>query len=44
MDIEIEDDDFNLNLEKANEKYGVKRKWKHLYTEDGVPIEPFGLR
>lgn len=39
-----DDDDFRTDLEKANQKYRVKRKKKHLYNDAGIKIEPFGLK
>lgn len=38
------DDDFKKELLVAANKHGYKRKKKHLYTEDGVEIEPFHIR
>ena len=38
------DDDFKLELMEAANKHGYKRKKKHMFTDDGVEIEPFHLR
>ena len=29
---------------EAASKFGYKRKKKHTYTEEGIPIEPFNIR
>jgi hypothetical protein len=31
-------------MEDADEKFGCKRKKKHLFNEEGLPIEPFNIR
>ena len=31
-------------MEDADEKFGYKRKKKHLFNEEGLPIEPFNIR
>lgn len=35
---------FLLEMEDADEKFGQKRKRKHMFNEEGVPIEPFNIR
>jgi len=37
------DEEFKLDLEDAAEKFGVKRRKKYMFTETGLPIEPFSL-
>lgn len=37
------DEEFQLGLDQAAGKFGVKRRKKHLFNEAGVPIEPFGI-
>lgn len=31
-------------MEDADEKFGYKRKRKHLFNDEGIPIEPFNIR
>jgi len=31
-------------MEDADDKFGYKRKKKHLFNDEGVPIEPFNIR
>ena len=38
------DDEFKKELIEAANKHGYKRKKKHMFTEDGIEIEPFHLR
>ena len=38
------DDAFRKELVQAANKHGYKRKKKHMFTDDGVEIEPFHLR
>ena len=38
------DDEFKKGLLEAANKHGYKRKKKHMFTEDGVEIEPFHIR
>jgi len=38
------DDEFKKELLEAANKHGYKRKKKHIFTEDGVEIEPFHIR
>ncbi len=38
------DDEFKKELVEAANKHGYKRKKKHMFTDDGVEIEPFHLR
>lgn len=35
---------FQLEVEDAFDKYGQKRKKKHMYNEEGVKFEPFNIR
>ncbi|CAI2373788.1 unnamed protein product [Moneuplotes crassus] len=42
-DQDEDDADFRMNLDKADQKFRVKRKKKYLYTEDGIKIEPFKM-
>ena len=37
-------DDFKKELIEAANKHGYKRKKKHMFTDDGVEIEPFHIR
>ena len=38
------DDEFKTGLLDAAHRFGQKRKKKHMFTETGVPIEPFHIR
>jgi len=38
------DEEFKLGMENAADRFGYKRKKKHMFTEQGVPIEPFNLK
>ena len=38
------DEEFKLDLEDAAGKFGVKRKKKYMFTEAGLPVEPFSLQ
>ena len=38
------DDEFKKGLVEAANKHGYKRRKKHMFTEDGIEIEPFHLR
>ena len=38
------DDDVTTGLLQAANKHGYKRKKKHMFTDDGVEIEPFHIR
>lgn len=38
------DDDFKTGLLDAANRFGQKRKKKHMFTETGVPIEPFHIK
>ena len=35
---------FQFEMEDADDKFGYKRKKKHLFNDEGVPIEPFNIR
>lgn len=38
-----DDDDFRMDLDKADKKFRVKRKKKHLFNDAGIKIEPFSM-
>ena len=38
------DDEFKMGLLEAASKHGYKRRKKHMFTDDGIEIEPFHLR
>lgn len=42
-DVEEDDDDFRMNLDKADKKFKVRRKKKHLFNDAGIKIEPFSM-
>ena len=37
------DEEFKIGFEDAASKFGVKRKKKYMFTDTGMPIEPFNL-
>ena len=37
------DEEFKLDFNAAALKFGYKRKKKHQFNEDGVPMEPFNI-
>ena len=42
-DQEEDDDDFRMDIGKADKKFRVKRKKKHLFNDAGIKIEPFRM-
>lgn len=38
------DEEFRLGVDQAADKFGMKRKKKHLFNDGGVPIEPFNIK
>lgn len=42
-DAEEDDDDFRMNLDKADKKFKKKRKKKYLFNDAGIKIEPFSM-
>ena len=38
------DEEFKLGVLDAANRFGYKRKKKHMFNEAGVPIEPFNIR
>ncbi len=37
------EDEFRTGGEHAAHKFGVKRRRKYLFNEEGIPIEPFNM-
>lgn len=37
------DEEFQLGVDQAAGKFGLKRKKKHLFNDAGIPMEPFNL-
>ena len=37
------DEEFKIGLEDAASKFGLKRKKKYMFTDTGIPIEPFNI-
>lgn len=38
------DEEFKLGVLKAANRFGYKRKKKHMFNDAGVPIEPFNIK
>lgn len=38
------DEEFKLGVLDAANRFGQKRKKKHMFNEAGIPIEPFNIR
>lgn len=38
------DEEFKMGVIEAANKFGYKRKKKHLFNDAGIPIEPFNIR
>ena len=38
------DDEFGIEIERALDKLGQKRRKKHFFNEEGIAFEPFNIR
>jgi hypothetical protein len=38
------DDEFGIEIERALDKVGQKRRKKHFFNEEGIAFEPFNIR